>query len=114
GGLVLLILARWRGLTARMRRAIQRWLSKRYDFQPPRAEELLRLEQGYGLSRIELTERSPVVGKALGELHLTSWMVQILGIERGGVYKPIPRGDDRLLAGDVVIVYGVEDAIHKV
>ena len=114
GVLLLFLVTRWKGLMDLMRRVTQRWLSKRYDFKPPRAEELLRLEQGYGLTRIELSESCPVAGKALSELDLKSWMVQVLAIERGGEFSPIPRGRDRLLPGDALIVYGVDDAIHKV
>ena len=114
GVLVLFSITRWKGLMERARRLVQRWLSKRYDFSPPRVEELLRLDQGYGLTRVELSDSSPVVGKALMELDLKSWKVQVLAIERGRDFSPIPRGRDRLLSGDALIVYGVDDAIHKV
>ena len=41
-------------------------------------------------------------------------MVQVLAIERHNAFKPIPRGTDRLLPEDAIIVYGAEDAIDKV
>ena len=74
----------------------------------------MRLDEGYGLTRVELSEASPVAGKALNELDLKSWMVQIIAIERGREFMPIPRGQDRLLPGDALVVYGAEDAILKV
>jgi hypothetical protein len=114
GVLVLWLVTRWKGLMDVMGRLVQRWLSKHYDFSPPRAEELLRLDQGYGLTRVELSDKSPVAGKALMDLDLKSWMVQVLAIERGTEFMPVPRGRDRLLPGDALIVYGVDDAIHKV
>lgn len=114
GVLVLYLLSRWEGFMSRMRVTMEGWLSRRWDFQPPRAEELLRLDEGYGLTRVELSEASPVAGKALGELDLKSWMVQIIAIERGNEFKPIPTGKDRLLPGDALVVYGAEDAILKV
>lgn len=114
GVAVLLLLSRWRGLMEMMRRRIEGWLSRRYDFQAPRAEELLRLGEGYQLTRIELSERSPVVNKELRELDLPSWMVQVLAIERGSEFKPVPRGNDRIMVGDALVVYGKEDAVQKV
>ena len=114
GVLVLYLLSRWEGFMSRMRVTMERWLSRRWDFQPPRAEELLRLDEGYGLTRVELSEASPVAGKALSELDLKSWMVQIIAIERKNVFKPLPTGKDRLLPGDALVVYGAEDAILKV
>ncbi len=112
--LLLLALTRWKAFTDGTRRLVQRWLSKRFDLEPPNADELLHLAEGYHLTRIVLSAESPVAGKALQELDLKSWMVQVLAIERSTGFKPIPNGRDRLLAGDNVIVYGAEDAIDKV
>jgi TrkA family protein len=114
GGLLLYAISRWRGLMQRMRTGIEGWLKRRYDWQPPRAEDLLRLGTGYSLTRIELADGSPVIDKEIRELQLPSWMVQILAIERGDVFRPVPRANDRLMAGDALVVYGAEDAIHKV
>src|SRR5690606_28540476 len=80
----------------------------------PRPDELLRLDEGYGLTRIEIGPASPVQGRTLSELGLASWRVQVLGIERNGEYQPVPTGGDRLLAGDFVVVYGAESTIHRV
>lgn len=115
GGIVVLFaVTRWKRLMEGIRSVMKRWMSRRYDFQPPQAEHLLRLDQGYGLARIELTDDCPVAGKALQQLDLKSWMVQVLAIEREGNYKPVPRGRDRLMAGDFLVVYGADDAIRKV
>ncbi len=110
----LLALMRWKAFTNRTRGWVQGWLTRRFDIQPPRADELLRLNEGYHLTRIVIGEKSPVTGKELRQLDLKSWMVQILAIERNNDFKPIPRGTDRLLPEDAIIVYGAEDAIDKV
>jgi hypothetical protein len=114
GLVVAKLLTRWKRLMVGVRHLCQSVLSRHYDFQAPRADELLRLDQGYDLARIELTEKSPVVGKTLIELGLKSWIVQVLAIERGPEYKPVPRGQEKLLVGDCLIVYGADDAIRKV
>lgn len=111
---LLLSLLRSKAFTNRTRPFVQRWLTKRFDIQPPNADELLRLDQGYHLTRIVINETSPVSGKELQQLDLKSWMVQILAIERQNEFKPIPRGTDRLLPDDAIIVYGAENAVEKV
>jgi len=111
---LLLALMRWKAFTNRTRAWVQSWLSRRFHIQPPRADELLRLDQGYHLTRIVISDKSPVAGKELKQLDLKSWMVQILAIERKHDFKPIPRGNDRLLPDDAIIVYGAEDAVEKV
>lgn len=111
---LLLALLRWKAFTNRTRGWVQSWLTRRFDIQPPRADELLRLDEGYHLTRIVIGDKSPVSGKELRQLDLKSWMVQVLAIERHNAFKPIPRGTDRLLPEDAIIVYGAEDAIDKV
>jgi Trk K+ transport system NAD-binding subunit len=74
----------------------------------------MRLDKGYGVSRIRLHEGSPVAGRYLRDLDLKSRMIQILGIERDGKFFPIPVGDDKIEAGDQLIVYGTEGAIRRV
>jgi hypothetical protein len=110
----LFLLTRWQGLMNATRRVSERWMSRMFDFQPPRADELLRLGAGYELTRIELEAASPVANKALADIDLKSWRVQVLGIERGGEFHPVPSGKDKLLPGDQLIVYGAGDAVHKV
>src|SRR5262245_65958757 len=75
---------------------------------------MLRLGEGYGLTRITVPRDSPAVGKLLKELDLKDRMVQVLAIERNNRFMPIPSGDDRLLAGDKVVVYGIADSIDSV
>ena len=114
GLLVLLWVARWQGLTRRLHDACQRWLARRYDFAAPSTEELLRVGQGYGLLRIQVEKGSPVAGHYLRELDLKPRMVQVLAIERGGRFIPIPVGEDKLQEGDHLIVYGTEGSINRV
>jgi hypothetical protein len=114
-GLVVLVwLARWQGLTRRVHDAAQKWLAARYDFHAPSTEEMLRVGQGYGVSRVRVDDNSPVAGRFLKELDLRTRAVQVLGIERDGAFLPVPGGDDRLHAGDVIIVYGKESAMLRI
>ena len=114
-GLTLILwIARRQGVTDRIRRSATRWLSKRYKFTADRADELLRLHEGYGLTRIKLEQNSPAIGQTLKDLSLKDHLVQVLAIERDSRYMPIPRGDDKLCAHDRLIVYGDENQITAV
>ena len=107
-------IARQRAIGTRVRLRLEKWLAAHYDFQSTSAEEMLRLGQGYGLTRISLPSDSPAAGKKLKDLDLKERMVQVLAIERSGRFIPIPGGDDKLLAGDEVIVYGAAESIESV
>jgi hypothetical protein len=110
----LFLITRWHAPMNLMRRVMERWMKKVFDFQPPNVGQLLRLDEGFQLTRIELTEDSPAANKALQAIDLKSWKVQVLAIESGGEFNPVPRGRDRLIPGDAVIVYGATDAVQKV
>lgn len=110
----LFLLTRWKTPMNLARRVMQRWMSRVFDFQPPNVDELLRLDSGYQLTRIELTADSPAANKALQQIDLKSWKVQVLAIERGGAFDPVPSGRDRLMPGDSLVVYGPTDAVQKV
>jgi hypothetical protein len=99
-------LALWRGLTARMREFFRRQLLKRYELCCPSLEEMLKVNEGFGVVRLVIQEGSPLVGHPLSKLGLKTKKVQILSILRGEESIAIPGGEDFLLAGDVVICYG--------
>lgn len=110
-------IARLRFFREKLHFGLQRSLSKRFDFAPT-TEAMLRFDEGYCLTRFKLPSDSPAVGVPLRELNLQGRLVQILAIERGHQFKPIPTGNDRLEADDILIIYGteatVEDVFHPV
>lgn len=104
-------LARRPAMALSLRRRIRRWLGKRFEFEaPPDPAELLRLQDGFTLVRLDLHAGSPAAGKTLAELDLKDKTLQVLAIERGAAFIPVPRGQDRLTVGDHLIVYGASAA----
>jgi hypothetical protein len=97
----------------RTRNVVQRWMSKRFDFAPT-TEAMLRFDEGYCLTRFKLPDDSPACGFALKDLRLRDRKMQILAIERGPEFHPVPGGEDKLEAGDVLIIYGTEDVVEAV
>ena len=106
-------LALWRGLTVRMRDFFRRQLVKRYGLCCPSLEEMLKVNEGFGVVRLVIQEGSPLAGRALSALGLKKRKVQILSILRGKEETTIPDGEAVLFAGDVVICYGDLDAARS-
>jgi hypothetical protein len=102
----LLWLARKPKLAQRMRDSFQKRIIKRYGDLAPTPEAMLRLDEGINLSRISLPQDSPAAGRTLAELRLADAGIQVLAIERDGEFNPTPKGQDRLEAGDTLVVYG--------
>lgn len=113
GGLAVLVwISRGRRLGHRLRRSAKEWLDRRYQLSEWSPEDLLHLDEGFSLTRFVVAEDSPALGQRLARLRLKDHTVQILAIERDGEFHPIPRGEDRLKAGDRLVVFGRASAIE--
>ena len=102
------------GVTRRVHDGLRRWLAARYDFLAPSTEEMLRVNEGFGVRKIRIHADSPLAGRYLRELDLKPRGVQILAIERGDRFVPTPTGEDRLEGGDLLVVYGTEAGVARV
>jgi voltage-gated potassium channel len=67
------------------------------------------------LAELEVSERSALAGRTVGELIQASPHVTILGVrKRDGTIVVSPHGDDALELGDLVIVIGDEEEVQLV
>jgi len=108
------LLARWRGLTKRIRQGLRQWLKNRYGLQAPSLEEMLQIGAGVGVVRLMIQEDFPLANRPLSELGLPVKRVQILAIQHGDRMITVPQGKDVLQVGDVVICYGDIEAARTV
>lgn len=75
-------------------------------------EMLLRVRDGYCVSEVELLEDNPLAGKSLGASRPADFGLIVLGIQKnGGGYIGAPGPKDVLEVGDVIMIYGREDAV---
>lgn len=79
---------------------------------------LLRLHDGFTVSRIELAPGSKLAGQTIGHSRLGSQGVVILGISRSSPsgaeqYLGTPSGATELLSGDVLTIYGKPERIAE-
>lgn len=107
GILILIAVFRSPRLSGRLRTAIERRLVDKYGLtEAASVEEILYLQEGYGLTRLQVPDDSPVVGRTLQELRLKRHEITVIAIERGTEFIAVPTGEDTLEAGDHLIVYG--------
>lgn len=106
-------IARRPRVSAKLRELGKSWLDGRYALSDSAPEDLLRLSQGFRVSRFEIGVASPAAGRSLGELQLLRHAVQVLAIERNDTFVPAPGGQTMLEAGDHAIVYGRPEALER-
>lgn len=88
-------------------------LLKNYDFSAPLPEELLHLDRGYTLKNITISDKFHALGNKLHNLKFKQNEMQILAIERGDEFMPIPGGTQTIEAGDKIIVYGRSSKVRE-
>jgi uncharacterized protein with PhoU and TrkA domain len=55
-----------------------------------------------------------IAGRTLGEVKLRGERIEVLGIHRGdGDYIGVPRGEERVEPGDVLVLYSTEDRLEE-
>ncbi len=113
GGLVALYAAaRSQWVEQWMARWIERMLSRHTDIGQRDYANLLRLGGDYRVVELRVDASDWLAGRRLDQLQLAQEGVLVLGITReDGAYRGAPRADDRIEAGDTLLLYGREDSL---
>jgi trk system potassium uptake protein TrkA len=75
--------------------------------------EYLQLRTGYSI--VELAPPADFIGKSLRELALRNRLqVQLIAIQRGEELKIVPRAEDVIEAGDMIILLGADGDLDRV
>ena len=77
-------------------------------------EEVLKLNEEYGVAEVIIDEDSPLIGKALKDSGLKANYIQVLNIEGATHMIHFPTKDDVFELGDKVVVYGRMDKIKAI
>lgn len=76
---------------------------------------LLRVQEGYYVTKLQVSESGWLAGRCLNELRLSDMGINILGINRAdGSYVGSPVGDDTIRKNDTLIVYGTRENIEYI
>lgn len=73
----------------------------------------LSLARGYQVVELPVGAKSAFVGKTVRESGLRQQDIVVLSIHRGGLVIPNPREDRPILSGDVLLCYGLKDALRN-
>lgn len=80
-------------------------------------EETLQLSKDYGVCELRIDKNSKFADKTLDHTNFKDLGFMVLAIERGGDLITIPRGSDKLVRDDILIVFGnvnsIKEAIHR-
>ncbi len=99
------------GFVRRWESFIENKLIKTRTFEEGPTEDLLHLLEGHVLVRVIVKEGSSLAGTTLQDSHLTEQGLIVLGIEREGRWKSIPRATEMIREGDRLVVYGSPDIL---
>ncbi|MBN1892897.1 TrkA C-terminal domain-containing protein [bacterium] len=114
GLLVLAISGRNRWLNRRVNSLLSRGLKRWTDLEVRDYVSLLQLQNGYAVTEMVVEQGDWLSGKTLQEAALSREGILVLGIQRtDGNYDGTPRGDDRILAGDTLVLYARTDLVKE-
>lgn len=115
GLLALLYLSKNRWVDRRLTALISRALRRFTDLPTRDLDGLLDLHGDYAVSELAVAEGDWVADATLAQLDLRDEGVVVLGVNRpDGRYLGAPVGDTWLEPGDVLILYGEEQALNEI
>ena len=71
------------------------------------------MARGYQVAELPVGPDAEFVGKSVKDTGLRDKDIVILSIHRGGIVIPNPRNDRPILAGDVLVCYGLKSALKN-
>ena len=102
-----------RKITGKLTRYLRKRIIKQELLKPVSFEELLQLTGGYGISRIEVSEKSPLIDKTLAESELRKNDITVLAIIRDNETIPNPSANRKIQKGDGLISFGKVENIRS-
>lgn len=92
----------------------KRFIIKSKNNKTRTVDQVLKLNEDYGVVEFLIEGGHPLVGKSLIESNLKKNQIQVLNIERGSYIIQFPQKDSHFKEGDKVVVYGKLENIKKV
>ena len=92
---------------------LQRPFVKRILRASPVTEEIFHVERDWSISLVAMKGDSKGVGLSVGDI-TADGDIDILGINRAGAYLVRPLTDDKVAAGDRLLVYATKRAVKRI
>ena len=113
GLVVIYKISKNRKVAGKFTRYLRKKIRKKDLLKPVSFEELLLLTGGYGISRIEVCENSPLIDKTLIESDLRKKDITVLAIVRGNETMPNPTALVTIHKRDELIAFGKLENIRS-
>lgn len=112
-GLLLMLLKKNKIVLSKFDALLEKYISKqlKVGYKNKTVNEVLKLNNEFGVAEIILEEYSPLCNAALKETQLKERYIQILNIDRGSHILHFPNANTLLQAGDRIVVYGKIESI---
>lgn len=102
-----------RSLRVKLDRGIERQLARSNSLQKRPVEEVLRLDGQYGVAEVIIKAHSKWTGQTIASAKFRDRGIFIMAIEREKNFIHSPRGNETLMAGDKLILYGKLSGIYN-
>ena len=110
---ILWVVSRSQWVDYRLSRIIGRVLSWR-GYHVRDYDRLLALQSDWAVGELAVEEDDWIAGRTLKEMKLRDEHIDVLGIQKpDGEYIGVPRGDRRIEAGDVLVLYSTEERLEE-
>lgn len=93
--------------------AIIDYMEQQVLFPEIDVRQRLRLEAGYGVAELPISEGSRLVGKTIADSDLRNQDILVLSIDRNRVVIPNPKGSRVIETGDKLLCYGKLSALKE-
>jgi uncharacterized protein with PhoU and TrkA domain len=91
---------------------LRRPLMKRILREAPPVEEIFHVGKNWGVSLVAVSETSRSIGLSVGDL-VSDRDVRVLAVDRADDFIPTPDNDERIEAGDRLLVYGLAESVRN-
>lgn len=114
GLLVLWLLSTSTALDKWLSRVITWALKKWTDIEVRDYASLLHLSENHQIQELFVEEANWIAGRSLGDMRLSDEGVMVIGIRRTeGTYIGAPKGQTKIRAGDVLLMYGRDSLLKE-
>jgi len=94
-------------------KTVERQIKKRHYFRRVILDEVLQLDEQYGVCEAKIDEHSKVLNKKLSQTNFKEEGFIVLAIKRDADILTAPRGSDAISKGNILVIFGNTKNIKK-
>jgi hypothetical protein len=91
---------------------LQRPVVKRILRDAPAVDEIFHVEKDWGISLVMMKRGSQSIGLSVADITAEGG-IELLGIDRGGIYLTRPHSEEKIMKGDRLLVYANRQSVKR-